>query len=284
MVILNEDLNSSFSSQDVFDWKRNKSPVTVSPESSSSIAILIEDSDFSVSSHEEDPIDLMIEESDSDSDSSLSCLEEEAIGQQANPALHACETSSPSQGVSFNSMALCYDVMGLDEYSPEEKRASWFTGEDILKMKDIARAEAMLLDHGLLVEWRIRGLEQRTVEGVKQKRHIRLGAYAAVFCEIDFQEEEEILDDASIAKAYKAYSTPAHIAARQMGIKDAQEAENIYKKMTRRRVWLRKTTEKCRESICKRRASISKTKGDKLMSSAPSLRKTKMNKLTSSAA
>jgi len=184
------------------------------------MGILIEDSDFSLSSVDEDILE---------STKQKSALHE-------NPA-----NERSSRRVTFDSYATCYDVMGLDEYSNDELEASFFTVDDMIRMKEIARAEARLLDSGLLTETRIRGLEHRTREGLKNKRQYRVGAYTAVFCEIEFQLEEEILDEDSIASAYGVYSKKAAEEAYELAKKDAFDAMNIYRKSYRGRVILNKT-------------------------------------------
>jgi hypothetical protein len=119
--------------------------------------------------------------------------------------------------------------MSLSEYTPDEVKASWLNIDDMRRIKDESRSEAKLLDAGLLLAEKSRGLEHRTRDGHKRKRRNRMRAYAAVFCEIEFQREEEILDEDAIADAYCACSEPCAIAAQQIGERDAMEALYIYR-------------------------------------------------------
>lgn len=133
----------------------------------------------------------------------------------------------PPRQVSFSPMVMIVDVMSLSEYTPDEVKASWLNIDDMRRMRDEARSEAKLLDAGLLLPEKSRGLEHRTRDGLKRKRRNRKRAYAAVFCEIEFQREEEILDEDAIADAYYACSDPCAIAAQQIGERDVLEALGI---------------------------------------------------------
>lgn len=184
--------------------------------------IMIQDADLNVSSHETSMMDY----------------------RKTNPALHemmpAPAPASAPANVSFNPISICYDVISIDEYTEEEMKASWYTANDYLRIRDVARAEVKLLEAGLLVETRIRGLEHRTKVGMRRKKHSRERAYTAVFEEIDFQRDEEIIDEISIAEAYYIQSRSAAVMAQRTAKKDACEAMKIYKKSTKGRVMLNK--------------------------------------------
>lgn len=142
------------------------------------------------------------------------------------------ETSiNRSRRVSFGAMVATYEVMSRVDYTHEELEASWFDRDDMRRMKENARSDAKLVDSGLLVQGTdvsIRGLESRTREGIKRKRRSRMNAYAAVFFEIDCQQQEEFFDDDLIADAYFTYSEPCAMTAQMIGKRDEIEAMNIY--------------------------------------------------------
>ena len=133
------------------------------------------------------------------------------------------------QHVSFAPMVVIYDVESTDDYTPDEIKASWFTIDDMRNMKIKARSQAKLLNSGRIAKDDIRGIEHKTRDGLMKKRLHRMGAYSAVFCEIEFQREEEIVDEGAIADAYRPYSEPCAVAAQLAGELDALEAIKIYR-------------------------------------------------------
>jgi hypothetical protein len=158
-------------------------------------------------------------------------------------------TAAPQQhGVSFDTFYTVYDIMGLDEYTPEELEVSWFDRDDMIRMRDTARSDAKLLDSGLLVLCdngvdilqnssrssssskgiSFRGLEHRTRVGAMRKRQSRINARVAVFREIDFQKQNDFLDEEAIADAYFLCSEPCVMTAQMTAKRDAIEAMNIY--------------------------------------------------------
>jgi hypothetical protein len=144
--------------------------------------------------------------------------------------LHQSTMRSPRR-VSFGGMVATYEVMSRADYTHEELAASWFDRDDMRRMKENARSEAKLVDSGLLVQGpdvSIRGLESRTREGMKRKRQSRLNAYAAVFFEIDCQQEEGYCDEDLVADAYFTYSEPCAMTAQMIGKRDEIEAMNVY--------------------------------------------------------
>jgi hypothetical protein len=147
--------------------------------------------------------------------------------------------------VTFDQMATVFDVMGLDEYTAEEKKASHYNLDDMRRMKETVRSDAKLLDSGLLVQSKangagisFRGLEHRTKEGAKRKRRFRLNAYEAVFSEIEFQKQEGMTDEDSIADIYFIHSELCAVDAQMVAKRDAIEAMNIYMKSAKaRKFW-----------------------------------------------
>jgi hypothetical protein len=130
------------------------------------------------------------------------------------------------RSVSFNSTVLVYDVLCIDDYSPEEFEATWFDEDEMREMKETAQTEAKLLDAGFQQKCPcIRGLESRTREGLMTKRQNRMNAYASIFFEIDSQQENKCYDEDLIAEAYAFYSEPCARTAQIIGKQDEFEAK-----------------------------------------------------------
>merc|ERR1712196_158373 len=86
------------------------------------------------------------------------------------------------------------------------------------------RNDAKLYEKGILTEsddFSVRGLENKTRMGARNRRANRMNAYAAVFFEIECQEQDYYSDDEAIAYAYREYSEPCQSDAEEMGRRDA---------------------------------------------------------------
>lgn len=175
--------------------------------------------------------------------------------------LHEILVAKPRR-VSFGVMVASYEVMNRDDYSPEEVEATWFNREDMRRMKGSARSEARLAESGLLVQGQdvsIRGLESRTRDGMKQKRRNRMNAYAAVFFEIDCQDQEGFIDEDLIADAYFTHTEQCAMTAQMIAKRDEREAIEIFQKQN---------NDFFGRNFCETIASVSRTAEGSLASSA----------------
>jgi len=166
-----------------------------------------------------------------DCDFSLSSHEDAYDNQKIVAPLHEQPIKSTPRRVSFGAMVAVHDIMNRYDYTSEEKQTSWFDIDEMRQMKLNARSDAKLLDSGVNFQGESsssRGLESRTQRGMKRKRRSRDNVYDAVFSEIEFQEEEQFFDDYCISDAYFAHSVPCARRARTLGELDAQEAIHIH--------------------------------------------------------
>ena len=136
----------------------------------------------------------------------------------------------PRERVTFHDRVICYDVMPLDEYTPEEVKASWYTVQEFNKMRCVIQFEVKQFDAGILSKQKKRGVESHGKQGKRRRHQFREGTYLAVFNEIDIQKEEEIIDEVAIADAYREHSKHAALAAQKVARKDAFSALEIYQK------------------------------------------------------
>ncbi len=133
------------------------------------------------------------------------------------------------KSVSFYPRVRIHDTIGIDDYTEEEQRAAWFSFEEMERIRKCAKSEAGLLDAGVQPKdgtWR--GLESRTKLGERTKRRNRTNAYAAVFFEIDSQEQSGQFSEQLIADAYALYSKACEKSALAMAKEDAKAAMAIY--------------------------------------------------------
>lgn len=145
------------------------------------------------------------------------------------------ETPSTSQKrITFSANVTSHEVMSRDEYTVEEMKATWYDRPALRQMKECARSDARLVESGVLVEGddvSFRGLEAKTSHGLRRKRQNRMNAYAAVFFEIDTQQDIGMSDDNAIADAYFAYSEQCLVAAHMIAVRDAEEAKHAMHSM-----------------------------------------------------
>ena len=147
-------------------------------------------------------------------------------------ALHVTATR---RTVTFSETAECLEVMALTDYTPEEVNATWYGRDDLRQMKDNSKSDARLFQRGILVEGGdvcSRGLEGKMSDGSRRKRQNRMNAYAAVFFEIDQQQEAGYVDEDAIADAYFNYSEHCQVSANMIAMRDAEDAKNAMQENT----------------------------------------------------
>jgi hypothetical protein len=141
-------------------------------------------------------------------------------------ALH--RQSSGGRRVAFFDSVVVYEISNSDSFTPEEIKSCWYDRVDLRQIKENAKHEARLIENGLLQENDdvcFRGLECRTKEGSRGKRHNRANANAAVFFELDTQDDRGIYDDEAVADAYFNHSERCQVSAQMIGMRDAREAQ-----------------------------------------------------------
>ncbi|KAL3924130.1 MAG: hypothetical protein SGILL_001239 [Bacillariaceae sp.] len=137
---------------------------------------------------------------------------------------------SQRRNISFSETVVVHRIINREDFSAAETRASWYDRNDLRRMKDATKSEARLVESGVLTEGEdcsIRGLESKTANGLRAKRQSRMNAYAAVFFEIDNQDDMGMTDADAIADAYFAYSEPSLVTAQMIGVRDAEIAKGL---------------------------------------------------------
>jgi hypothetical protein len=154
---------------------------------------------------------------------------EAVVSKQTSTApLHSASAKSRRRRVAFATDVIEHGMMSRVEYTAEEMKATWYDRSSLRQMKDCARSEARLVESGVLVEGddvSIRGLEAKTSNGLRRKRQNRMNAYAAVFFEIDTQQDMGMADDDAVADAYFTFSEPCLVAAHMIALRDAEDAK-----------------------------------------------------------
>ena len=145
--------------------------------------------------------------------------------------LHTKRVSARRE-VSFYPYVTVKHIRSHVDYTDEEWQESWLDLEDIRQLKRNAMVEAMLASSSNVIKYTgisLRGLENKTKEGSQLKKRIRSNAYNAVFMEMDFQQEEDYVDEDAIASVYCFYSEPCASSAHQIGKEDEIAAMDVHR-------------------------------------------------------
>ena len=192
------------------------------------MVIMIDDPDLSFSSQQDSTYHKVLSQSTRSMRTSTRSMRGSTRSVRSEPIM--------PRRVSFQDVCMCYDVMSLDDYSPDEVKSSWYSVQEYVKIRGVLQSQIKQLEAGNLGEAKVRGLEHRTKKGIRRKKRCREGAYFAVFSEIDIQKTEEIVDEGGIADAYRVHSKHAAAEALKAAKKDAYAALKIYRKTFKDRV------------------------------------------------
>ena len=151
--------------------------------------------------------------------STSSTAEQQQQQQQQQPV------SPPRKHVSFRTGVRVRYTRRLEDYTDGELGSSFYGPEEMRSMKEAVWADGRLLQTGRLpATTPSRGLEDRTREGAHRKRRSRANAYAAVWFEIDYQQDRRCRDPDAVAEAYGRHTADAATRARELGRSDERDA------------------------------------------------------------
>lgn len=162
---------------------------------------------------------------------------EEFSGRPIHENLHedvpVPSNSEPSpRGVRFSATIVQYDVLHLNEYSPEEIQGCWYQSRDL---EAIRRQAQRLLD--AVSEYgeeaidksrhSTRGLEKFTEEGSKSFVSLLETGWDAVMDTQDMLVAKKgAVDDVALARQYRKIALPHRFPARNLALKDRKEIAN----------------------------------------------------------
>jgi hypothetical protein len=141
----------------------------------------------------------------------------------------------PKRKVSFNERMKVRRHVHINDFSDDEKEASWWTSDEVNHIKANIRSTIKLLEAGIFSEdhhldegLSLRGLEAVTPEGAVLKRCNKEQAWDNVLDEQDFQlQQGEAYNEHRIYNAYKDISRRCHEAARLMAQRDQYEVMGV---------------------------------------------------------
>jgi hypothetical protein len=127
-----------------------------------------------------------------------------------------------------------YYIESRSEYSPEEIQRCWWDYDVLKDLRKRAKWEVILWEAGELKEsndFCIRGLENKTVAGLNQKR------YYIIHSNREFLDVQRVLQDAGdgvpinydvLAQTYAESSRASQAWARRMGREDEKVAKELH--------------------------------------------------------
>jgi hypothetical protein len=113
-----------------------------------------------------------------------------------------------------------------NDYTPEELKACWYTGDDNQRIHRQCSKEIRKLNEGSTLKdkkYCSRGLEGYTTVGAATKKRNRRSAVNAVLDEQMIQWEEDIFDEYVIAEIYCITSASCQVRANMVGLRDHRE-------------------------------------------------------------
>lgn len=129
--------------------------------------------------------------------------------------------------VSFHPDTQMVEVLNIDDYTPCEIEAAWYSEAQMEKITKGCVKHIRKMDAGKCKKYCIRGLEGHSKLGSITKNRNRAAAWAAVLTEQAQQWDEERVDEQAIALAYQRTASSCQMWAQVMGRRDQQAAEII---------------------------------------------------------
>jgi hypothetical protein len=152
------------------------------------------------------------------------CKQEESAAQQQQQQQ---QPQDDKRSVTFCEMVERFDILSLDDYTPQEKRVCWFQYEEYDTITKNCRKLIRKMERGFQVQitskYCTRGLDHMTKAGLVILDRKRSQVYDAVF-----EVQEELLDmgfmdddeDESISQIYQALSFGCKQSARELAVQD----------------------------------------------------------------
>ena len=116
----------------------------------------------------------------------------------------------------------------LDEYSPAEKVAAWYTSEDNEIMKSERKSTIKIMERGNPFvndgQHYFRGLEYKTREGSRRRQFNQVDATMVVMDEQDAQQQKGIVDPEALAQIYLNCTMHCLAIARERALDDQRAA------------------------------------------------------------
>lgn len=136
---------------------------------------------------------------------------------------HSCSTTGSS--VSFStSLVFVEPTLHLNDYTDEERSATWYNREEFMDMKMHRRRIVQLMQTGQAVDECTRGLENKTRDGSTIRQMDIFSSVGAVLDEQDTQEFSGTFNPEALAYVYTMYSHSSQRRAQERAMKDQMEA------------------------------------------------------------
>jgi hypothetical protein len=136
----------------------------------------------------------------------------------------AAEQPCP-RSVRFAEITIVHDIMALDEYTPNEIDATWFSGDEYDRMLKANREVICKMKTNETSEYCSRGLECMTGPRLDLLKQNRTKAYDAVLFQQLVQWKQGREDKEKIAELYRRISIECQMEAIRIGKQDANIAD-----------------------------------------------------------
>lgn len=138
-------------------------------------------------------------------------------------------STSSKRRVTFNPTVEGIGILSLDDYTPAEISAAWYSDEEMEEITRRCHKVLRKMEQGKSNKYNTRGLERHSTIGYICKDKVRSAAVAAVLEEQERQlMKGGTIDYQAIADAYHRVSSSCQMWARVMGNRDQQANVMLY--------------------------------------------------------
>ena len=140
-------------------------------------------------------------------------------------------TTNSMNRIRFNPSVQVVEVMRIDDYTPCEITAAWYSDEQMEKITKRCSKIIKSMDAGRGRKYCVRGLEGHSNLGSISKKRNRSTAMVAVLNEQSEQWIENTVDEQAIADAYRRTTSSCQLWAQVKGNQDRQAADAVLYKV-----------------------------------------------------
>jgi hypothetical protein len=137
-------------------------------------------------------------------------------------------TTASIKRVDFAPLVQVRSTIGLDSYTPQEIQASWYSAEEVQKIRQENNRTILKMERGIPLretKYCARGLENRMRLAWIARSQNKRQAWRCVMEEQRNQIHDSIVDEMTIASIYHQNTASVQLHATVMGKRDARDIE-----------------------------------------------------------
>jgi hypothetical protein len=159
----------------------------------------------------------------------LSCCSATSAATEATALTEQSDVSEIDVTVRFSPNANVRFSLSLNDYTPEEIKATWYEDEEYTKIRKDCCKQIKKMQNGEVLKdkkYSSRGLESHIRSAAITKTLNRRTASNAVLDEQEEQRQTGVVDEKAIARRYQKTSISCQLSASTVGLRDQRIAEH----------------------------------------------------------